>query len=794
MADNLTKDGVIAHLKEKNVPIVSGSGSGVLVDQTYPRIGENGNVQMVILNNGSRCTITMPSDVFYNGGTTDTRNVVINGTWDSLAYADATINDSYVNNNNKESNRYDVVYFSTSSYNEGINNVVSNVESSLGIKRPGYSMIGGASAAAIKNENDSCDILAEANKAMKNGEYFDVATYDAAGINGNFAGPFADDFLSEDNKELREYMKENGSFIYGYEAMGGRTLTPDKAFPNFMRIAQGNEGEGTNNVIFAFNPKLNEHSITVACKDKMDKAVSPEYFAIDNTLNSMARGDFKDISIAYVTGAKDENGDLIEFTSDTKYYNLNSEAFLSGRYYYDTSVQDIYATDENGNILLDENGNKISLALSVEELSRLIDGTRDFSVVKSFMDGTLQLKEIKFLNVKEYESQGSSAGKMAVTYNSVAALANSIVYAANATRCKDQPLTSFGNSNADFLTSLNTAHSTMFGITGRLMDTLSTDINNIAQLLENYKTLETSLLSDTEKLNHANLGVVPSGSLDLSKINFNDLSRINCGYYDTVVAQGGAGKFSLDNIDYLLSSNSMLTKGLTNEIEDANRLKSTIENMMHSPYAVGDGWDEVYKHLEDYVTICNYRIEAANALMDAEKSAFELIRDYMVNTPPPLDCDVDEYDRAYIDDGEIGEVEAHMQRLKVDITTAEAKKTMIEYENSQLSKIQYREWQECSKDSQGNTWCEYHSNAAEYNAAQARIASNNTLIADLEAQLEIARHTLDIATQQLNKLTGLAGIITDANKIVSSALGVVNSKYGGLVDSMPNIVVQPLTF
>ena len=790
MADNLSRNDVVKYLEDKGVPTISGKGSGVLVDQTYPRVGENGNIQLVIVDGNSRGTVTMPPDVFFNGGTTDTRNVVINGTWNAIGYADTTINNSYLDNNNSELGRYDVVYNSTGAYNERLNQVISDVESLLGIERSNYSVIGGASAAAKMNLNDPSDIITEANIAMNNGEYFDVAVYDAEGAGDSFSN----DFLSDANKELRDYMRENGSFVYGYEAMSGLTGTPDRAFPYYMKIAQGNEGEGTNNVIFAFNPKLKEHSITVACKDKMDKAVSPEYFAIDNTLNSMARGDFKDISIAYVTGAKDENGDLIEFTSDTKYYNLNSDAFLSGKYYYDKKEQDIYATDENGNILLDENGNKISLALSVEELSGLIDGTRDFSVVKSFMDGTLQLKEIKFLNVKEYESQGSSAGKMAVTYNSVAALANSIVYAANATRCKDQPLTSFGSSNADFLNSLNTAHSTMFGITGRLMDTLSTDINNIAQLLENYKNLELSLLSDTEKLNFASLGVSPSGSLDLSKINSGDVSKINCGYYDTVVAQGGAGKFSLDNIDYLLSSNSMLTKGLTNEIEDAKSLKATIENMMHSPYAVGDGWDEVYKHLEDYVTICNYRIEAANALMDAEKSAFELIRDYMVNTPPPLDCDVDEYDRAYIDDGEIGEVEAHMQRLKVDITTAEAKKTMIEYENSQLSKIQYREWQECSTDAKGHTWCEYHSNAAEYNAAQARIASNNALIADLEAQLEIARHTLDIATQQLNKLTGLAGIITDANKIVSSALGVVNSKYGGLVDSMPNIVVQPLTF
>ena len=135
-----------------------------------------------------------------------------------------------------------------------------------------------------------------------------------------------------------------------------------------------------------------------------------------------------------------------------------------------------------------------------------------------------------------------------------------------------------------------------------------------------------------------------------------------------------------------------------------------------------------------------------------------------------------------------------MKKLNTDIKNAEAKKRMLEIENAGLSKIRFKSWQECHSDAKGNLYYTYHDNAAEYNAAQARIASNNARIADLEVQLDLARHTLEIATQQLNKLNGLAGKINEANGMIADALSVVNSKYGALVESMPNIVVEPLTF
>lgn len=352
-------------------------------------------------------------------------------------------------------------------------------------------------------------------------------------------------------------------------------------------------------------------------------------------------------------------------------------------------------------------------------------------------------------------SNSESTKKVSVNYAGVISSVSDIINNINGTNSlQGGNKSTVVNSKSSVFDSVSSGADYFKNVTSNLLYQISLGMNNVGTMLDNFKVMDANLAKITQGLNNGlteGLFGSPSGTLSTDTIkSFVTIAEGNKTLFDEAISIGKAGKITLSE---LTSHIKTQTEALTNEISDASKMGTSLTNLINSSDIAGSGWDAFKNILNKYKDCNDARSKSATLLLNAYEEAEKLIKEYI---------EPDEQ----MDDAEIPEYEETIAKLKREIADCESKIASLQSENARLASVQPKTVYKKTKDGKQTSSLDY----SEYNAAQARIASNNRLIAEAKGLLETAQAALKEAEIYLERLKGLADIISKANKLINDAL------------------------
>lgn len=385
-------------------------------------------------------------------------------------------------------------------------------------------------------------------------------------------------------------------------------------------------------------------------------------------------------------------------------------------------------------------------------------------------DGTMRSP---YTGEKGTSSQARAEKPIDIKYSSAIFNTNGIISSLNSTEIAGQIFAnpSFFSTSA-FPASAGVANSFFCATSGALLEHIAHDTKNIEQILVNATLVDKDLANDAALINGDGFSNDDSYKVELSNAYIEQMKKINSGNIFNLVTQGNAGRVDMADLNGLLSGSIGST--LRCEIEDANNLKDSISALRNDPNISSPSWDKMLERLDKYSEYCDLRIKAAETLEGAYQEATNLISNYI--SPD-----------ASMDDGEIPQYEETIELLKRDIQEMHTRISNLRREIANLSNVRPTPIYE--QDSKGNYYFAGYDYSA-YNAAQAQIQVNNTIIHDINNQIASAEEAKEEATIYLHRLRGLAAVMNQANQIVNDALSQVNDSYASAVNSVVDVTVQ----
>lgn len=353
-----------------------------------------------------------------------------------------------------------------------------------------------------------------------------------------------------------------------------------------------------------------------------------------------------------------------------------------------------------------------------------------------------------------------------VNYSGVLSSVNDIINSINTTSSLQGNLKeALTTSTSSIFDSISSGGNYLNNVSSNLLYQISLGMNNVGTMLDNFKITDANLAKIASGLNNGlkqGLFGSPSSTISTDKIqSFESIVKSNTTLFDDNILIGKAGKIAVSELTSLIKKQ---TDSLNNEISDASKMNTSLSNLINSSDIQGSGWDAFKNILNKYKDCNETRSNAAQTLLDAYEEAKNKIIEYI--SP-------DEE----MDDGEIPEYEETIEKLKREIAECESKIASLKSEIARLSSIQPKTVYKKTKDGKKTSSLDY----SEYNAAQARIAANNQLIAEAQALLETAKAAKKEAEIYLERLKGLAAIISEANKLINEAITKVESMYASEV-------------
>lgn len=351
---------------------------------------------------------------------------------------------------------------------------------------------------------------------------------------------------------------------------------------------------------------------------------------------------------------------------------------------------------------------------------------------------------------------------VSVNYDGVISRVNDIVSSINSTSFINDKNTNNQGGKASIVDAINAGDNYLKNVSSNLLSQISMGANNVGTLLTNYAKQDADLAKLSAQLNLSlsggNVGGA-SATYEAGNIkSFQSIVAQNTTFYDEKIQVGKAGKITLN--DFKSNIASKLTS-LDNEIKDAGNLKKSLGNLINSPDIQGEGWDALKGLLNKYDECNDVRIKAAETLIDAYKEAEKIITEYM-----------DPYED--LDDSEIPDYEDKVTELDSEIKKQEGVISTLEAENQTLAGVNPEAIYDFTEE--GKRYFS-HWDYTEYNKAQAKISSNITLIKDAEGLLEIAKNALEETKKYLDKLKGLAEVMSEANKVINDAMTEIEYMY-----------------
>ena len=538
------------------------------------------------------------------------------------------------------------------------------------------------------------------------------------------------------NPELCNKLATEGSIIFAFEGnnqIGGEMCgNPQDAVNSYMQLIvdeNGNVKDNALNVVVALNDSLVNHGIG---NNGDGTWLSPEHLVSDGTMNKVASG--FNPNIASPVSAE---GEL------NKYFFLKTPEFINGDY-------ELGVGADGRQTFFTRDG--WDLAKTEAELNAYVNSVRSYAA-QTFMDVG------KINNLSSFEESGSASKLLSVgsdrlevirtNYNSVSSAANTMINNLNNTACANKGITDYQvtSGTSAFPGSLNDANGYLFGITGQLMSDMKTEVASIEQMLNNYATTDSALALKASTLNFVS-NPEYAKSIDFSKLTTPEIDPKVTNLFSNNIQQGRVGSISASDIQTMLSSNGIIMSGLSNEISDAKSLANSIQGLIDNTTIEGPAWTELKIHLNDYKLACEVRAQAASTLQAAYTEALNLVADYMAPD-------------ANLDDSRIPAIRANMSGIKQTISALRTKANTPVYESH------YDMW----------TKSYYEVTTYPYKYLLDEIPA-------LEDQYEELN-------KEVTKLEGLAGVMNQANQIVSNAIAEVNSTYGSAVSAIDPAVVSP---
>ena len=608
---------------------------------------------------------------------------------------------------------------------------------------------------------------------------------------------FVDGMLKAENESIRNNLRENGGVIIAYESLHGHGAgDPMNAIDNLMRLVDDGAdttvlksseqsindiGEEPLRVIVGINQKINGHSSAngAISTSPIELFKTDEMDAIAEGFDLATYAD--DGSVIYDENGNPTGGVRTFEGHETRYYNLSSAEFLSGNYAGSTVNGEfiVYLTDKNGNAV-DRNGNitdnpddYVCLGFgSLEELQDYFKTTR--AQVENQFISQGKIDEITETTEIDFGVKAQILGLTSQVYKGVVTSANGIIQRANDTTCANKGISDtafFQNSTSSFPNSLNDSNAFLYSKTATMLDYMHQDMTSLQRVLDGKGSLEEYLANATASLNNGD--TVNSGSDTALQVS--NLLSIDPMYnleFTKDIKMGAVGKISVGDLNMALSENGVIMSGLNNEINDANLMIDSIEEFVNSLEMTGEDWKAVKDHFGGYEDICNARIAASNILKQAYSEAINMIQEYIA----PDDS---------MDDGQIPEYEAEIQRLATDIANCYDKIAQLEAENRALAAV----GPNCSTytDKDGNT-----SESCDWSpvyAARAQIAANEAQIHNLNIHIQIAEAAKKEAEIYLARLQGFASVLNRANQIIAEGITDANGVYQGALDQF-----NPVTY
>ena len=313
------------------------------------------------------------------------------------------------------------------------------------------------------------------------------------------------------------------------------------------------------------------------------------------------------------------------------------------------------------------------------------------------------------------------------------------------------------SSNADFFNSVNTGDSYLHNVSSNLLYQMTVGTTNMETMLNNYSVLDAKLASVAYGLSDGleqGLFGSPSGTIKSDSVkSFEELANNNIKLFDEKINVGKVGKISINDLKGVMTSKK---KALEDEINDSKKLDSSLDELINCSDISGKGWKAFKDILNNYKSCNKVRAKAAQTLQTAYEESEKLIFDYI---SPDED----------IDDSKIPEYEEKIKQLEQEIEDCNERITRLEKQNAALAQTEpspiYEEGEIVGYDYDN------------YYSAQAVIKSNNALIADAKELLKNATDAKKEATEYLEKLKGLADIMSQANKIINAAITSIEAMY-----------------
>lgn len=362
-------------------------------------------------------------------------------------------------------------------------------------------------------------------------------------------------------------------------------------------------------------------------------------------------------------------------------------------------------------------------------------------------------------------SNTGSTKKVGVNYDGVLSSVNNVINSINSTSSlQDGSGYSITESKSSIFDSVSGGGDYLKNVSSNLLYQISLGMNNVGTMLDNFKVMDSNLAKIADGLNDGlkqGLFGSPSSTISTDKIqSFESIVKNNTTLYDANISIGNAGKITLSELS---SSIKAQTSALSNEISDASKMATSLDSLINSSDIQGSGWDAFKNILNKYKSCNDTRSKAAQKLLEAYESAEKIITDYI--SP-------DEQ----MDDGQIPEYEEKIAALEREIANCESKIASLQSENARLASVQpkvtytYKEGKKITK-----------TDDSAYKAAQAQIAANTKLIAEAQGLLETAKAAKEEAEIYLERLRGLAAIISKANQLINDAITEIESMYASEV-------------
>ncbi len=603
---------------------------------------------------------------------------------------------------NEESNHITITYHDAYTYNSNTNTAVKDVLSLLSDEyniEYNRMISSGASAGAQNSANLAilCQDIVE--------QPIDIMLIDAA----DDASRFTNHLLS--NNELLTLFKENGGTIYAYEAdRFSYSSAPSAALAknNLKKLADAGL-----NLILVENPKANFHMAPYAISVKSGE--------VDNLFNNFNQ--------SLIIRQTDGNND----------YTL-SQCFNGYNQYANENVYKYYSNGEWHKI-------------STFGINRLLNS--QYNSLRSKYHNLTQLQTIN--NVQDLNNMKNISYSdnlpISIEFISATNSTNSVISAISKTTFLNEGFNyQLCESTSIFPDSLNNSNAFLFNTSGKLLTNLAQETVAIERILRNYSYLDKDLAFSAQMLGNGIGGNIIINDATSQSARTIEIDRVYLDSFPTNINIGSVGTINIIDIDNLLVGGELggiIGNSLQNEIDDANYLKEVLNELINDPSVNGPGWDSVKKHLNNYNSYCDMRINAAHILQEAYKKSLNMIKEYM-----------DPYTE--LDDSKIDE-------LKENIFTQER---IIQHLKTRANYYYYE-----TRYEEGNVKYEY--------GYQVKVYPYKFLLNQIPAHEEI----IDEIQKMLNKLEGLAPIMNEANQIIQDAIYEVNSLYNTPISQINPITV-----